>query len=75
MTLTDTSLVSRKAGGRELASMEDSVGASIRLEDYTEKRREGMITATRNDTDNMKTNRRGKKQKTKMGRKTTLWAF
>ena len=45
--------VSRKEGGRGLASIEDSVDASIqRLEDYIEKHDGGLITAIRNDTDN-----------------------
>ena len=48
--------VSRK-GGRELTSIEDSVDASIqRIEDFTEKRGEWLITATRNNTDNTRTN-------------------
>ena len=50
--------VSRKEGGRGLASIEDNVDASIRrLEDYLEKHEGGLITATRNDTDNMMDNR------------------
>ena len=32
--------------------MKDSVNASIQLEDYIEKYEGGLITATRNDTDN-----------------------
>ena len=53
----DRLYVSRKDGGIELASTEDSVDESIqRLEDYLEKRGEGQITATRNNTDKMKTN-------------------
>ena len=47
----DRLYVSRKEGGRGLASIEDSVDASIqRLADYIEK--QGLITAIRNDTDN-----------------------
>ena len=43
--------VSRK-GGRRLASIEDSVDASIqRLEDYIEKRLGRLVRATRNNTD------------------------
>ena len=39
--------VSRKEGGSELASNEDSRDASIqRLEDFTEKRERCLITAT-----------------------------
>ena len=68
----DRQYVSRKEGGRGLASIEDSVDASIqRLENYIEKRGEWLITATRNDTDNMKS----KRTTTKIGRKTTLLAF
>ena len=45
-------------GGRELTSVEDSVDASIqRLKDYIEKREERLITATRNNTNNTRTNR------------------
>ena len=54
----DRLYVSRKEGGRGLASIEDSVDASIQqLEDYREKHEGGQITATRNDTDNTKTNK------------------
>ena len=42
----ETHYMSRKEEGRLLASIEDSVEAS-RLEDYIEKRRGGLITATR----------------------------
>ena len=50
--------VSRKEGGRRLASIGDSVDASIqRLEDYIEKYEGGLITAVRNDTDNTMANR------------------
>ena len=50
---------SRKERGRGLASIEDSVDASIkRLEDYIEKYGQKLITAIRNNTDNnTKTNR------------------
>ena len=45
--------VSRKEGGRGLASIEDTVDASIqRLEDYIEKHERGLITTIRVDTDN-----------------------
>ena len=54
----DRLYASRKEGGRGLASIEDSVDTSIkRLEGYIEKHERGLITATRNDTDNPKTNR------------------
>ena len=50
--------VPRKDGGRELASIEDSVDTSIqRLEDYVEKHERGLITAIRNNTDNTIDNR------------------
>ena len=48
--------VSRKERGRELSIIDDSVDASIRLEDYIEKHG-GLITAIRNDTDNTMDNR------------------
>ena len=49
--------VSRKEGGRGLASIEDSVDASIqRLEDYIQKHERRLITATRNDTENTMNN-------------------
>ena len=49
----DRKYVSRKEGGRGLASIEDSVDASIqRLEDYIQKHDGGRTTAIRNDTDN-----------------------
>ena len=45
----DLLYISRKEGGRGLASIEDSVDASIqRLEDYIEKQEGGLITAIRN---------------------------
>ena len=54
----DRLYVSRKEGGRGLASIEDSVDASIqRLEDYIQKDDGGLITTIRNDTDNTMDNR------------------
>ena len=55
----DRIYVTKKEGGRGLASIEDSVDASIRqLEDYIEKKNEGgLITAIRNDTGNTMDNR------------------
>ena len=51
--------VSRKEEGGGLVIIEESVHASTQqLEDYTEKRGEGLITATNNDTDNTTTNRK-----------------
>ena len=53
----DRLYVSRKEGRRGLASIEDSVHSSIRLEDYIEKHKQGLITAIRNNTDNTIDNR------------------
>ena len=66
--------VLRKAGGRGVTSIEDSVDTSIQLENYTEKNEGGLITATRNNTDNTKANRMSITRKQKC-EKTTLWAF
>ena len=65
MTLTDYMYQERRVGGGGgLASIEDSVDVSIqRLEDYIEKHEGGLITTTRNDTDDTKTNRMIRKQK------------
>ena len=50
--------VSRKEGGRGIASNKDSVDASIqRLEDYKEKHEGELITAIRIDSDNTMDNR------------------
>ena len=47
-----------RKGGRELASIEDSVDASIqRLENHKEKRGGRLITATGNNTDNTRINK------------------
>ena len=61
----DRLYVSRKEEGRGLASIEDSVDTTAlktamiqRLEDYIEKHERGLITATRNDTDNTIDDRR-----------------
>ena len=49
--------VSRNVGGRVLASIEESVDASIqRLKDYKQKHEGGLITATRNETENTMNN-------------------
>ena len=62
----DRLYVSRKEGGRGLASIEDSVDASIqRLEDYIEKHEGGLIAAIRNNTDNTIDNRMTKTRKQK----------
>ena len=51
--------VSRKEGGRGLASIEDSVNTSIqRFEVYIGKHERGLFTAIRNDTDNTMNNRK-----------------
>ena len=53
-----TDYVSRKEGGRGLANIEDSVDASIqRLKDYIQKHEGGLLTATRNETENTMSNR------------------
>ena len=53
----DRLCVSRKEGGRGVASIEDSTDASIqRLEDYIEKHG-GLITVIKKDTDNTMTKR------------------
>ena len=54
----DRLYVLRKEGGRGLASIEDSMDASIRrLEDYIEKHKGGLITAIKNNTGNTMDNR------------------
>ena len=53
----DRLYVSRKEGGRELASIEDRIYALIQsIEDYIEKCGGRLITATRNNTDNISIN-------------------
>ena len=50
--------VSRKEGGRGLASIKDSVGTLIQwLENYIEKCEGRLITVPRNNTDNARNNR------------------
>ena len=54
----DRLFVARKEVGRGLASIEDSVDASIqRLEDNIQKQNGVLITAIRNDNDNTMGNR------------------
>ena len=54
----DRLYVSRKEEGGGLASIEDSVDASIqRLKDYIQKHEGGLITAIRNETENAMNNR------------------
>ena len=46
----------KKEGIRGLTSIQDSVNASIQLEDYMKKRGGVLITANRNNTDNTSIN-------------------
>ena len=69
----DRLYVSRKEGGRGLASIVDSVDASIQqLVDDIEKREGGLITAIRNDTNNTTDDRITISRKQKWG-ENTLW--
>ena len=71
----DRLYVSRKDGGRGIASNEDSIDTSIKgLEDKIEKHERGLIIANRNGTDNTMANRMIITRRV-MGRKITLWAF
>ena len=55
---TWTDYMFQEEGGRRLASIEDSVDASIqRLKDYIQKHDGGLITDIKNDTDNTMDNR------------------
>ena len=61
--------MSRKEGERGLAIIEDRVSASIkRLKDYIEKRR-SLITSTRNNSDDTRSNRMEISRKQKWGGK------
>ena len=65
----DRLYVSRKEGGRRLASIEDSVDASIqRLDDYIEKHDRGLITAIRKNTDNTMDDKMSTTRKQKWGK-------
>ena len=69
----DRQYVSKKEGGRGLASTEDCVDASIqRLEDYIEKHEGGLTTAIRNDTDKTIDNRMTKIRKQKWGKNNSM---
>ena len=71
----DRLYVSRKEEERGLASIEDCADISIwRLENYIEKQGGGPITATRNNTDNIKTNRMTITRKQNWEEK-QLWVF
>ena len=53
----DRLYVSRKEGGRGLASIEDSIDTSIqRLKDYIQNHEGGLITATRSESENTMNN-------------------
>ena len=66
----DRLYVSRKEGGRGLASLGASVDESIqRLVDFIEKDEGELIAAARNDTDNTKANRMMITTKKKNGEK------
>ena len=70
----DRLYVPRKEGGRGLASIEDSVDASIqRLEDYIEKHERRLFTAIRNDMDNTIDDKKTTTRKQKWEEKKTLW--
>ena len=72
----DRLYASRKKGGRGIATVEDSVDASIqRFEDNTEKHEGRLITAIKNDTDNTMTVRMTITRKQKWEEKTTLWTL
>ena len=72
----DRLFVSRKEGGRGVASIEDSVDASIqRPEDYIQKHDGGLITTIRNDNDNTMDNRMIKSRKQKWGGKELYGQF
>ena len=65
--------VSRKERGSRLTSIEDCVDASIqRLKDYIEMHGGILITATKNNTDETKTNGKEITRKQKMSRKIPL---
>ena len=56
--IVDRLYVSRREGGRRLASIADSIDVLIqRLEVYIEKRGERLITATRSNTDDTRVSR------------------
>ena len=72
----DSLYVSRKEGGRRLASIEDSVDASIqRFEDYIENHERGLITAITKDTDNTIDDRMTTTSKQKWEKKQLYYRF
>ena len=63
----------KKEGGRGLANIEDSMDASIYdFEDFTKTRKERVIIAVSNSTENIRTNRITITRETEKGRKTTV---
>ena len=71
----DSQYVSRKEGGRGLASIEDSVDASIqRLEDYIQKTRRRPHYSHQKRHREHDEQQNDNNSETKIGRKTTLWA-
>ena len=72
----DTLYVLRKKIGSGFASIEDSVDTTIqRLEDYLEKHKGGVMTASRNDTDNTKANKMTITRKQKLEEKQLYGRF
>ena len=72
----DRLYVSRKEGGRGLTSIEDCRDASIqRLEDYIEKHEGGLITAIKNDIDNIMANRMSITRKQKKKKNNSMGAL
>ena len=72
----DRLYVSRKEGGRGLASIEDSVDASLqRLEDNIGKYERRLIKAIRNDTDNTIDDRMTTTRKQKWGKNQLYGCF
>ena len=69
----DRLYVSRKEGGRGVASIEDCVDTLIqRLKEYIEIHERGLITATRNDTDNTIDDRMTTTWKQKWGKNSSI---
>ena len=74
--MTLTNYESRREERRGLANIKDSIDASIqRLEDFIEKHRGRVITATRNNTDNTSFNRTEMTQKQKWEEKQLYGRF
>ena len=72
----DRLYVSRKEGGRGLASIEDSVDTSIhRLENCIQKHEGGLITVTRQETENTMNSRMTVTRKQKWKENNFIGAF